>query len=708
MTGPVPDPTGAIGHAVVATWLVPLETGLSLEPPFEEPVLVFGLAMLAFFTAPLLLERFSLPGIIGIILVGAAIGPDGLGLIADPEGIELLGEAGLVFLMFVAGLEINFNQFLEYKDRSLVFGSLSFLIPQAIGTVVGIYLLDLGLASALLFAAIFSSHTLLAYPVVSKLGLAKNEAMTATIGGTILTDTLALLVLAVVVASLGGAVGVGFWAQFTLGLAAFFVGIWVVVPRLGQWFFRFHDEESYFEFLFVMVVLFVCAILAELVGVKHIIGAFLAGLALNRLIPESGPLMNRIEFVGNALLIPFFLLWVGTLVDVGALFAGPETLVIAGSLTVMVVTTKLVASWLTGRVYDFTTDEVLGMFGLSVGQAAAALAIVLIGFEEGVPGFDQSMINGTVLMILIVSIVSPSIVSRSGRALLEEEERTEYDPSDTPQRVLVPVSKASEYRERLLDLALAIRDERSEEPVHTVSITAPGEEFETEAEVAEIEEQMEEMEEYAAGAEVPIESHTRVNRNVASGIAQSVLENRISTLVIGWDGARSRRQSVFGHILDQVLSRVSQLAVVGRIRRPINTTDRIVLVLPPGIDHNDGFFEALHTVKRLSERTGAPIYGLTVGGNGGQFERLSGMVEPEVPEEFDAVSDWKELLSVLRDEVRKDDLVALMSARRDDLGWHGELRTLPKSISTLTEGNFVVVYPAKKERADDRRFLQFR
>ncbi len=678
------------------------------ELPFEAPVLVFGIAMVAFFFAPLLLERFQMPGIIGIILVGAAIGPQGFGLLGDNEAIELLGEVGLIFLMFIAGLEIDFNQFLEYKDRSLVFGGFAFFIPQIVGTAVGMAILDLQFTSALLFAAIFSSHTLLAYPIVSKLGISKNEAMTAAIGGTILTDTLALLVLAVVVASVGGSVGLAFWTQFILGLVLFFAAVWLIVPRIGRWFFRIHDEESYYEFLFVMMVLFVSAILAEMAGVKHIIGAFLAGLALNRLIPDSGPLMNRIEFVGNALLIPFFLLWVGTLVDIRALFAGSETLVIAGSLIVMVVLTKLAAAWLTGQIYDYTTHEVLGMFGLSVGQAAAALAIVLIGFEEGVPGFDQQMINGAVLMILAVSLLSPSVVTRAGKALLRAEKKEEYDPSETPQRILVPVSNHSKYREELLDLAMAIRYENSTEPIYTVSVVSPGQELATEAKVADLEEELEEMEEYAAGAEVPVESHTRVHRNVASEIARSALENRISTLVIGWDGAKSRRQRTFGHIIDRLLKQTSQLTVVGRVREPLNTTDRIVLILPPGIDHNTGFFEALHTIKRIGEQTGSQVHALSINSNVDQFERLYTMVDPEVPCEFEAVSDWQALLSVLRDDLKEGDLVALMSARRGDLGWHTELQTLPKSISTLAPGNFVIVYPANEQRADDRQFLQFK
>nr|WP_233710815.1 cation:proton antiporter [Natronococcus pandeyae] len=662
--------------------------------------------MVIFLVAPLVLKRYRLPGIIGIILVGAAIGPNGANLLERDDTIQLLGEVGLIYLMFIAGLEINLNQFIEYKDRSIVFGLFSFLIPQAVGTVVGIYVLDLTFAAASLFAAIFSSHTLLAYPVVNRLGIAKNEAMTATIGGTIITDTLALLVLAVVVAAAGGALDAAFWIQLTIGLTVFFVGVWLAVPRLGRWFFRSHTEESYFEFLFVMAVLFICAFLAELVGVEHIIGAFLAGLALNRLIPETGPLMNRIEFVGNALFIPFFLLSVGMLVDIWVLTEGLDTLVIALSLLIMVVITKYIASWATGQVYGYDRSEVLGMFGLSVGQAAAALAIVQIGFDAGVPGFDQNMINGVVLMILVVSLVSPTLVERAGSALVRAREHEEYDPSDTPQRILVPVSRDSKYMESLLNLAFTIRNERDEEPIHTVSVVRPDRNTRTEAQVAEAEDVLGGVEEYASGAEVPIETHTRINHNTASGIVNSTAENRITTLVIGWDGARSRVQNVFGHIIDQVLSRTTQLTLVGRVREPLNTTERIVLVLPPGIDHNDGFYEALHTVKLVSEDTGAPVHGLAVDGNPEQFERLFSLVEPEAPGEFEEISGWDGLLATLRDDVRSGDLVVCMSSRRNDVGWHPELQTLPKSISTLTDGNFVIMYPATEERADDRQFLR--
>ncbi|GAB7021262.1 cation:proton antiporter domain-containing protein [Halostagnicola bangensis] len=692
---------------MVKTVVSPLAVGPTLAPPFDDPVLIFGLSMVIFLTAPLVLKRYRLPGIIGIILTGAAIGPNGLYVLERDATIELLGEVGLLYLMFIAGLEINFAQFVRYKDRSIVFGLLSFLIPQAIGTVVGIYVLDLTVLSASLFAAIFSSHTLLAYPIISRLGIAKNEAVTATIGGTILTDTLALLVLAVVVASADGALDAAFWLQLVIGLSVFFVGVWIAVPRLARWFFRIHTEESYFEFLFVMAVLFGSAFLAELVGVEHIIGAFLAGLALNRLIPETGPLMNRIEFTGNALFIPFFLLSVGMLVDARVVFEGVDTLLIAGSLLVMVVLTKYAAAWVTGRVYGYDRNEVLGMFGLSVGQAAAALAIVQIGFDAGIPGFDQNMINAVVLMILVVSLLSPAVVEQSGAALVRGSDRQEYDPSDTPQRILVPVTETSRHTESLLDLAFAIRDERSGQPIHILSVVRPDQYVPTTGKVAESEALLEEVTEYASSAAVPTEDHTRVNHNIASGIARSALENRITTFVIGWDGARSRTQRVFGRIIDQVLSRTNQLTLVGHVPNPLNTTQRIVLVLPSGIEHNDGFARALHTVGLIAADTGAPIRGLVVNGEVEPFERLFEQANSEASGDFRPVDGWGELRATLRDETRTDDLVVCLSSRRNDIGWHPELQTLPKQISTITDGNFVVVYPGRKERTDERQFLRF-
>ncbi|ELY59973.1 cation:proton antiporter [Natronolimnohabitans innermongolicus] len=673
------------------------------ELPIDDPILIFGIAMFAFLIAPLLLGRYRLPGIVGIILIGAAIGPNGIGLLARDETIVLLGEVGIVYLMFVAGLEINLSQFIEYKDRSVVFGLCSFVIPQVVGTVVGYFLLGLSLGAAALFAAIFASHTLLAYPVVSRLGIAKTESVTATIGGTIITDTLALLVLAVVIAGTEGELGPAFWLELTVGLTVFFAGVWLLVPRLGRWFFRTVNQESYVEFLFVMAVLFFSAFFAHAAGIEYIVGAFLAGLVLNRLVPEHGPLMNRIEFVGNALFIPFFLLSVGMLVDVRVLADGPETLTIAAAFVVLVIATKYAAAWVTATRYGYTHDETMTMFGLSVGQAAAALAIVLIGFQVDL--FGEAMLNAVVLMILVVSVISPTVVDRYGRAVASAAERTTYDPRSAPQRVMVPFSRDSQYRDRLLDLALFVREPDDEQPLYTLSVAEQSDR--AEADVAEIEAILAETEAYTAGAEVPVDPQTRVDANVASGIIRAVLENRITTLVIGWDG-EPRHQRVFGSVIDQVLVRTEQLVLVSHVRQPLNTTGEVVVVLPPGIDHNDGFYEAVHTVEHLAEQVGAPIRGVVVDGNPEQFERLFDMVEPDVPATFERVGGWDGVERTLEETVDETDLVVPMSARRGTMGWDPALGQLPTTVARVTDGNFVVLYPAVGDRGDERRFLQFR
>ncbi|MDQ2051409.1 cation:proton antiporter [Natronolimnohabitans sp. A-GB9] len=674
---------------------------LALGLPIDDPILIFGIAMLVFLVAPLVLARYRLPGIIGVIVVGAAIGPNGLGVLSRDETIVLLGEVGIVYLMFVAGLEINLSQFIEYRDRSVVFGLLSFVIPQAVGTVVGYTLLGLSFGAAALFAAIFASHTLLAYPVVSRLGITKTESVTATIGGTIITDTLALLVLAVVIAGAEGTLGPTFWLELAVGLVVFFAGVWLLVPRLGRWFFRTIDQESYFEFLFVMAVLFVCAFLAHLAGIEYIVGAFLAGLVLNRLVPAHGTLMNRIEFVGNALFIPFFLLSVGMLVDVRVLTDGLETVTLTVAFVVLVLVTKYAAAWMTARRYDYSHDETMTMFGLSVGQAAAALAIVLIGFEAALLG--EAMLNAVVLMILVVSVVSPTIVDRYGRAVVRTSEHTEYDTRTAPQRVLVPFSRRSQHRDHLLDLALFVREPGDEQPLYTLTVARPGPR--AEADVAAIEAALEETEAYTAGAEVPVDSQTRIEDNVASGIIRAILENRITTLVIGWDG-EPRHQRVFGHVIDRVLIRTNQLVLVSRVHQPLNTTSEVVVILPPRIHHNDGFPGAVHTIEHLTEQVGASIRAVVVDDNPDQFERLFDLVEPDVPATFERVDDWEAVGRVLEETVADTDLVVPVSARRGTVGWDPALRGVPTTVARATDGNFVVCYPAVGDR-DDRRFLQF-
>jgi Kef-type K+ transport system membrane component KefB/nucleotide-binding universal stress UspA family protein len=691
----------------------------SVSLPFSDPIVIFAIAMVVFLVAPLVFERYRMPGIIGIIVIGTAIGPNGFGLLDRSETFVLLGEVGLVYLMFLAGLEIDLGEFVENRDRSLVFGALSFLLPQGLGMAVGVWLLDFDVMTAALYAAIFSSHTLLAYPIVNQLGIVKNEAVTATIGGTIFTDTAALLVLAIVAGAAAGGLTAGFWATLVVGLVGLFAGIWLLVPRLGRWFFKNVSEESYFEFLFVMAVLFVCAAFAEVAGVKHIIGAFLAGLALNRLIPGTSTLMNRIEFVGNALLIPFFLVSVGMLVDPAVVFGSGETLVIAVTIIGLLVFSKLVASWATGAIYGYTTDERLAMFGLSSGQAAAALAITLIGFED-LGLFDETMVNGVVLMILVVSFLSPALSKRYGRRIVDAEEDGEYDPGDEPSRVLVPLTGDREAMEQLLDFGMLVRETGSEdEPLRALTVAArqptrltrgrsdPEAETEATKAVADAEEQLEHAAEYVAGAEVPVETHARTERSAAAGIAKTALDERITTIVMGWARPRGFGSHFFGDIVEQVLDRTSKQVLVSQLREPLNVSERVVCVLPARIASHPGFYGGVHTVKTVADELGVDLECYVVGGNVERYEGVVDAIEPETTTNVDVVPVGGGFDDAMAERIDENDFVVALSPRPGSRGWESWLQALPQKLENLDAENVVVAYLSEEDGSDKRRFLRY-
>lgn len=353
---------------------------IDLSLPLKNPVLLFALILFIILFAPILLNKLRIPHLIGLIIAGAIIGPNGLNLMERDMSIILFGTVGLLYIMFLAGLEIDLADFKKNSKKSLVFGLLTFLIPMGLGTFAGLYILGFSLESSILLASMFASHTLIAYPIVSKLGVAKNRAVNVTVGGTMITDTLALLVLAVIAGMQAGEINQEFWIRLGVSVVVFALVVMLIFPIIGRWFFkRFDDSIS--QYIFVLGMVFLGSFLAELAGVEAIIGAFLAGLALNRLIPHTSPLMNRIEFVGNALFIPFFLIGVGMLIDYQAFIKDLLTLKVAGVMTAVALIAKFIPAYLTQKIYGYNKEERNLIFGLSSAQAAATLAAVLVGYN---------------------------------------------------------------------------------------------------------------------------------------------------------------------------------------------------------------------------------------------------------------------------------------------------------------------------------------
>jgi Kef-type K+ transport system membrane component KefB/nucleotide-binding universal stress UspA family protein len=582
---------------------------LSIVPtlPFTDPVLIVALATLIFLVVPVLAERVRVPGVIGLIVAGAAVGPHGFGLLARDQTIVLLGTVGLLYLMLMVGLELDLHQFSRYRSRSIVFGTLSFMVPAVFGAAAGLAM-GYSLASSLLLASAFSSHTLLAYPIASRLGIIRNEAVTTALGGTILTEILALLLLAVVAnQGRGAALDLAFWTRLGVSFGVYVAVVMWGLPRLGRWFFR-RSGDGGTEFIFVMTALFTVAYLSHAAGVEPIVGALLAGLALNRLVPAQGPLMNRIHFVGNTLFIPFFLLSVGMLVNVRALDS-VRAWGIAAVLATGVLFSKWLASWITTRAFRYDPAEGWVVFGLTVPHAAGTLAIILVGYDIGL--LDQTEVNAVVVMILATCLAGPWAVERFGRVVARSEQARPYDPSAAPRRVMIPLANPA-TAEALMDLAFAVRGADTDEPVIPLSV-APDEGHSTEAWVAEAEQMLAGAVRHATAAEVSVRPVTRVDANVAAGIARGVAETRASVVVIGWDGRRGGGRAMFGSVLDQVLERTRQMVLVAKLGHPLNVTRRLVVLVPPAADRHPGFADALAMVNRIAGGIGAGMAAVVVG-----------------------------------------------------------------------------------------------
>jgi Kef-type K+ transport system membrane component KefB len=648
----------------------------NISLPVTDPVLIFALVMVLILVLPLAFRRLRVPGIVGLILAGVVIGPHALGVLARDQTMELLGAVGLIYIMFIAGLEVDLNEFIRHRSRSIVFGAATFAVPQGIGTLIAHFLLGFDWLSSVLLGSVFASHTLVAYPIASRLGLAKEESVTAAVGATILTDTAALLVLAVVVRAAEGALSARFWIQIVGLLALYLTAVLFLVPRLGRWFFRTVRGDGAAEFVFVLAVVYVCAYLAGVAGIEPIIGAFLAGLALNRLVPEHSTLMSRTRFVGESLFIPFFLISVGMLVDLSVLVGDTGVWLVAATMLATVTVTKWLAAQSTRLLFGYSADQAWMLFGLTVPQAAATLAAVLIGYSVGI--FGDEVLNGAILMILVTCLAGPLVVERYGRRVALRVERAAFEPSRAPERILVPLANP-ETAPMLMDVAFMVRNPKSSQPIFPLAIVR--DEPDVQAGVAAGEKLLVHAVVHAAAAAVPATPMVRVDRNVASGILRAVRERMISTIIFGWNSRVGASNHMFTGILDQVLAESRELMLVCKIEQPLGTVERVVAAVPPYSHLEPGFADGMQLVKSLARQVGAALHvAAPVEFTGAIKERMV-RLKPDMPVTYRPLPDWSHLLPEIEAGRLPHDLVVLLSARQGTISWRPDLGRLPRQIA---------------------------
>lgn len=534
-----------------------------IELPLSGPAWVFLTVSVLLLIAPLVAERLRLPGVIGLVVAGLLVGPEGLGLLAREGTIEQLGGIGLLYLMFLAALELDMEELASNRRPTVVFGLTTFMVPMTLGTFVALAL-GFEVLAAVLIGSLWASHTLVTYPIIRRSGVVGDPSVTATIGATVITDTLALIVLALVAASYETGGGLGFLATLLPGLAILGLAVLWLLPRLAQWFFAGVGQDRTVRFLFVLAAFLASAVLAEVVGVEGIVGAFLAGLALNRAVPTGGALMQRVDFVGSALFVPIFLISVGMLVDVSVVL-DPDTLLLALAFATVAMVSKWAAAEISGRIFSFGRAQIGVMFALSNSQAAATLAATIVGFELGL--IDERVVNAVLIVILVTVTVASWVASRSAHKLTPVERTADM----MGRTVLTPVARPESMGEILrLGFWIARADGGHVVPFHVVTSPNPDQ-------VAGAEPLMGLVNEAAARLGADVEAFVRVDRSVASGVVHTVAEREATLVLLGWKGESTTKDRVVGSLLDDVVERVPCATAVCWL--PGSTYARIVLIV---------------------------------------------------------------------------------------------------------------------------------
>lgn len=666
--------------------------------PLSNPVLKFLLILVIILFAPILLNKIKIPHLLGLIIAGAVIGPNAFHIMDRDSSIILSGTAGLLYIMFLAGLEIDIADFKKNSGRSLVFGLYTFIIPMVLGTAAGIYVLQFSIPTSVLLASMFASHTLIAYPLISKLGIAKNKAVNITVGGTMITDTLALLVLAVIVGMTTSEVNSEFWIRLSVSIVVFALIVMLVFPLIGRWFFKKYDDNVS-QYIFVLVMVFLGAVLAEAAGIEAIIGAFLAGLALNRLVPQTSPLMNRIEFVGNAIFIPFFLIGVGMLIDYRVFFKDLQTLKVAAVMIIIATGSKFIAAWLTQKTFRFSVDERRLIFGLSNAQAAATLAAVLVGYNivigqtpagEPVRLLNESILNGTILMILFTCTVA-SIVAQKGAqniAFLESTESDNEEDEQNLERILIPINNI-ETTDELVNLGVTIKSKKNKEGIYALNIVdnnttgGPGDK--------QAKKILSKAAVTASATDNLLHELLRYDLNIVNGITSVIKEHKITDLILGLHVKKGISDSFLGNLTEGILTKCNTTTLIYKPAQPFSTIKRHIIIVPENAENEIGFPFWLIKVWNIARNTGAKLLFYA---NKNTLKIIKEIQRKHPIEcDFEEFNDWEDFLILARHFHQDDNLIIILS-RKDKPSYHSNMTRIPSYLNKyFVATSYILVYP---------------
>lgn len=669
-----------------------------------EPIVSFAILLAVILIVPYLFERLRLPGLLGLLVAGVALGPFGLRVLqTESETMKLLSDIGLVYLMFVAGLEIDLDQFRATRNRSMGFGFYTFIVPLITGTIVG-RLFGFGWNASILIGSLFASHTLLAYPIISRLGVINNESITVTIGATIFTDIGALLVLAVCVGIHGGNFTALNLATLFIGLALYSAVILFGFNWLGKAFFRRSGDQEGNQFLFILLVVFLASLGAEVIGVEKIVGAFLAGLAVNSAVGES-PVKEKVIFVGNVLFIPIFFVDLGLLVNVTGFIDSLSSIWMTLAIVVGLIGSKLGAALLARWTYNYTWTEGITMWSLSMPQVAATLAATLVGYRAGL--LTEAVLNSVIVLMIVTSILGPLITARTAIKLIPPTLPLDLNeppipsaalPIDKPFTVLVPVYNPR-TEQRLLEMA-ALLARHGRGRIVPLSITPAQlhlDSPELEAALLQSQRLLDRATTLGQSFDVTVEPLSRIDDSIAQGISRASREQNADLVIMGWGRAVGLRARLFGSVIDNVLwASHCPVAVTRLLDSPLNIRRILVPVenlAAPSI-RTVQFAEILAaenhahvTLLHVGDRFDSPSRGSWM------QSQLSLLASRSFPEEQYSVKivSSEDVAGAIAQAAQTVDLVVLRSSRRRQSLGELSLSDLTRDVVGRLTGSIVLL-----------------
>ncbi len=671
--------------------------------PITSPTIVFFTVLLIILVAPIVMSKLRIPHIIGMVLAGVAVGPYGFNILERDSSFELFGRVGLLYIMFLAGLEMDFEGLKRNIRNVGLFALLTFCVPFVLTYTTAIHILHYTPVASLLLSCIMSSNTLIAYPIISRYGLQKHPDSVCSVGASMLTLLMALIVVAAVAASFNGnGSEPWFWVLFTVKIVVYCIVNYFLVRMLTRWFLRRYSD-AVMQFTFVLSMLFLSAALCEVIGLEGILGAFFSGLILNRFIPPVTPLMNRLEFIGNALFIPYFLIGVGMLINVRVLLEGHDIIIVVLWIVVVGTVGKALAAYLICLLLKRPWISGHLMFGLTSAHAAGGIAIVMIGMGLRTPDgsivVGADMLNGVVVMILFTCIISTIVTDNAAkRIILNDKQLTTAPRTGDDEKILIPV-KYAETCNTILTLAIMMRNPRLNRGLVALNVVYDDDDAEQNQHRGQ--QLLDGVVQRAAAADVMVQTQLRLATNIGNGIKHAFREFDCSEIIFGKHIHDNSSREFWGDFAQSVFNGLSRQVTIVRCIQPWGTLRALRIAVPSRAEYEPGFYRWLERLCRVGDNIGCRMEWH------GQQDTIRLMREyishqhPQLRAEYVDMPHWRGFIDLAK-STHKDEMLVAITARHGTVSYKAGLEMLPDEITNYYVGeNLMIIYPDQYGPAPD-------